>query len=95
MANLQYDDAIDKEMVANIPNEIRGLRACIPCLLVKTFTQFYEQGCENCEFLALQDDRERCMEITTDQFEGLVGVMDPKNSWVSRWIRVFIFYFIE
>ena len=83
-----YSDAIDEEFVAAVPSEMRELRACIPCLLVKTFSQFLEQGCENCPFLGLQDEQERCREVTTDQFEGLVSVMNPKESWVARWIRV-------
>ena len=39
----QYKDAIDDELVASLPTEMRGLRACIPCMLVKTYAQFYEQ----------------------------------------------------
>mmetsp|Transcript_49 Transcript_49/g.71 ORF Transcript_49/g.71 Transcript_49/m.71 type:complete len:128 (+) Transcript_49:201-584(+) len=88
MANPAYADAIDQEMVASVPTDMRGLRACIPCLLVKTFTQFYEEGCENCQFLEMEGNRDRCLEVTTDQFEGLVSVMKPKESWVGRWIRV-------
>ena len=82
------DDAIDDDLSASVPAEMKGLRACIPCMLVKTFHQFYEQGCENCTFLGLQEDRERCNEVTTANFQGLVAVMDPKQSWVARWLRV-------
>lgn len=36
----------------------------------------------------MQEDRERCSEITTPHFEGLVAITDPKKSWVARWMRV-------
>ena len=30
------------------PAEMNGLVSCMSCRLVKTFTQFYEDGCDNC-----------------------------------------------
>ncbi|BFG04161.1 transcription elongation factor SPT4 [Drosophila madeirensis] len=32
-----------------IPKDLRGLRACLVCSLVKSFDQFETDGCENCE----------------------------------------------
>eukprot|EP00959_Pyramimonas_sp_CCMP1952_P278835 5830171-Pyramimonas_sp.AAC.1 len=29
----------------------RNLRACLRCRLLKSFSQFYENGCENCPFV--------------------------------------------
>ena len=39
------DDA-DREM-ADVPNSMKGHRACLRCGLVKCFDQFYAEGCEN------------------------------------------------
>ncbi|TMW39902.1 hypothetical protein DOY81_015018 [Sarcophaga bullata] len=32
-----------------IPKDLRGLRACLVCSLVKTFDQFEYDGCDNCD----------------------------------------------
>eukprot|EP00924_Labyrinthula_sp_SR-Ha-C_P005390 snap_masked-scaffold_1-processed-gene-30.44-mRNA-1 protein AED:0.41 eAED:0.41 QI:0/-1/0/1/-1/1/1/0/113 len=74
--------------MASVPNDVKGLRACMSCLLVKTFTQFYEEGCDNCQFLQMTEDRDRCEMATTSDYQGFVAVMKPEQSWVSRWIRV-------
>lgn len=73
---------------ASVPAEMKGLRACITCMLVKTFSQFYDEGCDNCTFLQLKDDRSLVAEATTESFRGMTSIMDPKKSWVSRWLRV-------
>lgn len=57
------------DIVAAPPTEWgKGLRCCVSCHLVKTFEQFYEQGCENCSFLALEGDRERIYDATTTEY---------------------------
>lgn len=68
------------EVVAPAPTSWgKGLRCCVPCHLVKTTEQFYDQGCENCGFLRLDGDRERIFDATTTEFQvedgcrGLVG----------------------
>ena len=43
------DDA-DREM-ADVPNSMKGHRACLRCGLVKCFDQFYAEGGETCPFL--------------------------------------------
>lgn len=54
---------------APVPEALnRNLRCCIPCRLVKTLEQFYEQGCENCTFLDMEGDRERIEDCTTTEF---------------------------
>lgn len=53
------------------------------CLL-----QFVENGCENCPFLAMEGDRERCMDCTTVAFQGLITVIDPTASWAAKWLHV-------
>lgn len=50
--------------------------------------QFMENGCENCPFLAMDGDRERCMDCTTVAFQGMVTVMDPTASWAAKWLHV-------
>ena len=76
---------------AEIPDDFKGLRACLRCSLLKTFTQFEESGCENCDFLAMKDNSERVHECTTAYFEGTVAVMEAQNSWVAKWQRIATF----
>lgn len=67
----------DAGIVASAPTEWgKGLRCCVPCQLVKTFEQFYEQGCENCPYLAMDGDRERIYDATTTDFHvGFTGTL--------------------
>ncbi|KAK4472692.1 hypothetical protein MN116_003921 [Schistosoma mekongi] len=69
-----------------IPSELRQLRACLLCGLVKTLNQFQLNGCENCEdFLKMQGDREKVYECSSANFDGLLAMMSPNDSWVARW----------
>ena len=43
------DDGQGADQMANLPSELKGLRACMVCTLVKTMNQFLDQGCDNCE----------------------------------------------
>ena len=71
---------------APVPEALnRNLRCCIPCRLIKTLEQFYQQGCENCTFLDLEGDRERIEDCTTTEFQGMLGVVDPSGSWAARY----------
>jgi transcription elongation factor SPT4 len=36
---------------ASVPAQIRGIRACKRCGILKTLDQFINDGCENCPFL--------------------------------------------
>jgi len=36
---------------ASVPNQLRGIRACKRCGLLKTLDQFIDEGCDNCPFL--------------------------------------------
>jgi hypothetical protein len=36
---------------ASVPDNIRGIRACKRCGILKTLEQFMSEGCENCPFL--------------------------------------------
>ena len=73
---------------ASVPSALRGIRACKRCGLLKTLDQFINEGCENCPFLEMIDDPERCNSYTSPFFEGQAAVMDPRESWVAKWIRV-------
>ncbi|KAI9908276.1 hypothetical protein PsorP6_002887 [Peronosclerospora sorghi] len=58
------------------------------CSLIKTFTQFYDTGCESCNFLQMVDNRQRVAECTSAYFEGMIAMMQPKESWVAKWQRI-------
>jgi transcription elongation factor SPT4 len=73
---------------ASVPNHIKSIRACKVCGLLKTQEQFYDDGCDNCPFLDMVDNMERVNACTTAFFEGQCAVMDPRESWCARWIRV-------
>jgi len=73
---------------ASTPNNLRGIRACKRCGILKTMEQFFDHGCENCPFLEMIENDPRCMACTTAFFEGQVAVMDPRESWVAKWLRV-------
>jgi transcription elongation factor SPT4 len=71
-----------------VPGQLKHLRACLLCKLVKSFEQFRDAGCDNCErFVAMQGSVERVQDCTTNAFSGLVGMMDPRHSWVASWQR--------
>ena len=105
MADFDYyqddEDVLDEELEdgtaqwvhANAPQSLQNLRACIPCLLVKTYKQFMEEGCENCsKAFDMKEDPEKIAECTTASFEGLMAMTVPEKSWVARWqfVRDFI-----
>jgi transcription elongation factor SPT4 len=73
---------------ASVPTNLRTVRACKRCGLIKTQEQFYDEGCENCLFLNMEGDSGRVNSCTTAFFEGQAAIMDPRESWAARWIRV-------
>ena len=73
---------------AEIPGELKALRACLRCSLVKTMTQFTETGCENCEFLQMEESADRVNECTTNSFVGLISLIGPNVSWVGKWQKI-------
>ena len=53
-----------------VPTNLKQLRACLKCALVKTFDQFYQNGCENCEELNLNGKKDAVEDKTSATFEG-------------------------
>ncbi|OAL22391.1 hypothetical protein AYO20_11177 [Fonsecaea nubica] len=50
---------------------------------------FYRNGCPNCEeILGLRNSQDAIQECTSQVFEGLIAMGDPKTSWVARWQRL-------
>lgn len=89
----RYDDDEVPQQVADlasasVPLNLKTIRACKRCGLLKTQGQFYDEGCENCPFLEMTDNMERVNSCTTAFFEGTAAVMDPGESWAAKWIRV-------
>mmetsp|Transcript_10226 Transcript_10226/g.11872 ORF Transcript_10226/g.11872 Transcript_10226/m.11872 type:complete len:84 (-) Transcript_10226:137-388(-) len=39
-------------------------------------------------FFDMEDDRQKTEMYTTAFFEGEVAVMDPRESWTAKWLRV-------
>ncbi|KAK9903411.1 hypothetical protein WJX75_004942 [Coccomyxa subellipsoidea] len=74
---------------AEVPRDFgKNLCACISCHLVKTLDQFADGGCENCGFLGMDGDKDRCLECTTVAFQGMISVIDPTSSWCSKWLHL-------
>merc|ERR1719469_1207905 len=79
---------------ASVPNErnLRTIKACKRCGLLKTYNQFLDDGCENCPFLRMAEENDKCRSYTTSFFEGQAAVMDPRESWVAKWLRTDIYH---
>jgi len=72
-----------------VPKDLRNLRACLLCSLVKTFEQFEFDGCENCdEYLHMKNNSDAVYECTSNNFDGLIAMLSPEDSWVAKWQRI-------
>ncbi|XP_022227785.2 transcription elongation factor SPT4 isoform X2 [Drosophila obscura] len=77
-----------------IPKDLRGLRACLVCSLVKSFDQFETDGCENCEeFLRMKGNKDNVYDHTSNNFDGLIALTTPTDSWVAKWQRLVLCIF--
>ncbi|XP_005394084.1 PREDICTED: transcription elongation factor SPT4 isoform X2 [Chinchilla lanigera] len=71
-----------------VPKDLRHLRACLLCSLVKTIDQFEYDGCDNCDaYLQMKGNREMVYDCTSSSFDGIIAMMSPEDSWVSKWQR--------
>eukprot|EP00531_Pseudo-nitzschia_arenysensis_P019856 CAMPEP_0116148890 /NCGR_PEP_ID=MMETSP0329-20121206/18625_1 /TAXON_ID=697910 /ORGANISM="Pseudo-nitzschia arenysensis, Strain B593" /LENGTH=128 /DNA_ID=CAMNT_0003645107 /DNA_START=45 /DNA_END=431 /DNA_ORIENTATION=- len=73
---------------ASVPDSMREIRACKRCGILKTMQQFHDHGCENCPFLDMQESPERVSKCTSAFYEGMAALMDNRESWAAKWIRV-------
>ena len=57
--------------------------------MVKTGEQFEQDGCENCDqILGMKHNRDNMFNCTSSNFDGLVALCDPPDSWVGKWLRL-------
>ena len=61
------------------PKELKKLRACVDCHLIKTFEQFKKEGCQNCKV-----DGNVMVEKLTKNFNGIIAITNPKKSWAAK-----------
>jgi transcription elongation factor SPT4 len=51
--------------------------------------RFLKTGCPNCEeFLQLTGSMDAIVDCTSQVFEGLITLAEPKKSWVAKWQRL-------
>ncbi|VCX41670.1 unnamed protein product, partial [Gulo gulo] len=79
----------ERMALETVPKDLRHLRACLLCSLVKTIDQFEYDGCDNCDaYLQMKGNREMVYDCTSSSFDGIIAMMSPEDSWVSKWQRV-------
>ncbi|XP_056637200.1 transcription elongation factor SPT4 [Diorhabda carinulata] len=72
-----------------VPKNLKGLRACLVCSLIKSADQFEDEGCDNCdEFLRIKHNTENLYDCTSTNFDGMISLMSPDDSWVAKWQRI-------
>ena len=80
---------VDLQKLDNAPTNLKHLRACLRCGLIKSFEQFKQEGCENCDnVLHFRGQVEVISACTTDDFQGMTAVINPDRSWVARWQHI-------
>jgi transcription elongation factor SPT4 len=69
--------------------QTRSLRACMVCSIIRTHADFLKDGCPNCEdALQMRGSSDTVGECTSSNFNGIIALMEPKNSWVARYHRL-------
>eukprot|EP01130_Rhizamoeba_saxonica_P012293 TRINITY_DN5164_c0_g4_i1.p2 TRINITY_DN5164_c0_g4~~TRINITY_DN5164_c0_g4_i1.p2 ORF type:complete len:130 (+),score=29.58 TRINITY_DN5164_c0_g4_i1:47-391(+) len=76
----EFGDSYEEEMPV-VPDNMRRLRACKNCALLKSVNQWDEAGCTNCDRGAYSSSN------ITSEFSGLVSFMRPNESWVARYLN--------
>nr|XP_033778524.1 transcription elongation factor SPT4 isoform X2 [Geotrypetes seraphini] len=78
-----------KMALETVPKDLRHLRACLLCSLVKTIDQFEYDGCDNCDaYLQMKGNRDMVYDCTSSSFDGIIAMMSSEDSWVSKWQRI-------
>ncbi|XP_076032790.1 transcription elongation factor subunit spt4 isoform X2 [Oratosquilla oratoria] len=50
---------------------------------------FEMDGCENCDkFLHMKHNRDNVYDCTSANFDGMIAMMSPLDSWVAKWQRI-------
>ncbi|RUS21254.1 Spt4/RpoE2 zinc finger-domain-containing protein [Endogone sp. FLAS-F59071] len=74
--------------MSSIPTDKRQVRACLLCSLVKNAAQFRANGCDNCEdIMRMRGSMERVQECTSSNFDGMIAMMRPTDSWVDKFSK--------
>jgi transcription elongation factor SPT4 len=69
--------------------QARSLRACMVCSIIRPHAEFQKEGCPNCEdALQMAGSSDTVGECTSSNFNGIIALMDAKNSWVARYHRL-------
>ncbi|OAF64942.1 Transcription elongation factor SPT4 [Intoshia linei] len=69
-----------------ISENVKNLRACLLCSLIKSESMFVEEGCDNCErIVEFQSNVDKVREFTSNNFSGMIFLTQPKKSWVAKW----------
>ena len=63
------------------PTDLKKLKACIDCHLVKTHGQFQKEGCDNWHY-----SKNELNDKTTSKFKGIIAITDPKKSWSAKYL---------
>ncbi|PKI84074.1 transcription elongation factor spt4 [Malassezia vespertilionis] len=70
-------------------NTAAKLRACLRCQYAQSAREFHSKGCPNCQnVLDMQGSQERVADCTTSNFDGLICMLQPEESWVAKWQRI-------
>ncbi|XP_054710559.1 transcription elongation factor SPT4-like [Uloborus diversus] len=73
----------------SVPKDLRNLRACLLCSMIKSTDQFEFDGCDNCEeYLNLKNNRDLVYDCTSSNFDGMIALMGGEDSWVAKWQRI-------
>ena len=79
------DGEDDFDQLPVVPLGDKKLRACLVTGLVKTEDQFLREGNDNVPCLNMQGDREMVAQCTSANFDGMIAIMKPSESWAARW----------
>lgn len=59
------------------------------CSIVQLQSKFVSDGCPNCEeYLDMANTPDTVEECTSQVYDGLITLTDPKRSWVAKWNRL-------